>query len=68
MDPSLLTFAVMIFPQVCDWYLQWRERRHGFYTTWEIDLLSIAAAFCREETGWLRQTLSMAGSLKEIED
>lgn len=66
-DPKLLTFAMMIFPQVWDWYLQWRERRRGFYTKWEIDLLSIAAAFCREETGWLRQTPRMAGSLKEIE-
>ncbi|WP_208021406.1 hypothetical protein [Paracoccus versutus] len=66
-DPRLLTFAMMIFPQVWDWYLQWRERRRGFYTKWEIDLLSIAAAFCREETGWLRQTPRMAANLLEIE-
>lgn len=66
-DPKSLTFAMMIFPQVWDWYLQWRERRRGFYTKWEIDLLSIAAAFCREETGWLRQTPRMAGNLREIE-
>lgn len=25
-DPKLLTFAMMIFPQVWDWYLHWRER------------------------------------------
>lgn len=66
-DPRALTFAMMIFPQVWDWYLQWRERRRGFYTKWEVDLLSIAAAFCREETGWLRQTPRMAGNLREIE-
>jgi len=66
-DPKALTFAMMIFPQVWDWYLQWRERRRGFYTKWEIDLLLIAAAFCREETGWLRQTPLMAGNLREIE-
>lgn len=64
--PRLLTFAMMIFPQVWDWYLQWRERRRGFYTKWEIDLLSIAAAFCREETGWLRQTPRLAGNLRVI--
>ena len=66
-DPRCLTFAMMVFPQVWDWYLQWRERRRGFYTKWEIDLLSIAAALCREETGWLRQSPQIAGNLQEIE-
>ncbi len=66
-DPKLLTFAMMIFPQVWDWYLHWRERRRGFYTKWEIDLLSIAAAICREETGWLRQSPHMGSSLVPIE-
>lgn len=66
-DPKLLTFAMMIFPQVWDWYLTWRERRRGFYTKWEVDLLSIAAAFCREETGWLRQTPRIADTLREID-
>jgi len=66
-DPKLLTFAMMIFPQVWDWYLHWRERRRGFYTKWEIDLLSIAAAICREETGWLRQSPRMGSSLRPIE-
>ncbi|MFT3690855.1 hypothetical protein [Paenirhodobacter sp.] len=65
-DPKSRTFAMMIFPQVCDWYLQWRERRRGFYTKWEIDLLSIAAAFCREETGWLRQTPGMTAHRNPI--
>lgn len=65
-DPKLLTFAMMVFPQVWDWYLQWRERRRGFYTKWETDLLSIAAALCREETGWLRQSPSIAANLCEI--
>ena len=65
--PKLLTFAMMIFPQVWDWYLHWRERRRGFYTKWEIDLLSIAAAICREETGWLRQSPRMGSSLRPID-
>ena len=25
-----LTFAMMVFPQVWDWYLNWRERKRGF--------------------------------------
>ena len=58
---------MMVFPQVWDWYLTWRERRRGFYTKWEVDLLSIAAAFCREETGWLRQTPRIADNLHEID-
>lgn len=66
-DPERLTFAMMLFPQVWDWYLQWRERRRGFFTRWEIDLLSIAAAFTREETGWLRQMPRLAAHLQAIE-
>ena len=66
-DPTHLTFAMMVFPQVWDWYLHWRESRRGFYTKWEIDLLSIAAAMCREETGWLRQNPRLAGNLRVIE-
>lgn len=65
-DPACLTFAMMVFPQVWDWYLQWRERRRGFYTKWEIDLLSVAAALTRVETGWLRQTPRISDNLREI--
>lgn len=50
-----LTFGLLIFPGIWDWYLQWRERRRGFYTAWEADMLSIALSLTREETGWLRQ-------------
>jgi hypothetical protein len=66
-DPEVLTFSMMVFPQVWDWYLHWREKRRGFYTRWEIDMLSVAAALCREETGWLRQTPRIASSLQKIE-
>jgi hypothetical protein len=66
--PERLTFAMMVFPQVWDWYLQWRERRRGFYTRWETDLLSIVTALTREETGWLRQTPRLADNLVEIEE
>ncbi|KQR36142.1 hypothetical protein ASF91_21405 [Rhizobium sp. Leaf155] len=50
-----LTFGLLVFPSVWDWYLQWRERRRGFYTAWEADMLSIALSLTREETGWIRQ-------------
>lgn len=50
-----LTFGLLVFPGVWDWYLQWRERRRGFYTAWEADMLSISLSLTREETGWIRQ-------------
>lgn len=50
-----LTLGLLVFPGVWDWYVQWRERRRGFYTAWEIDMLRIALAMTRQETGWLRQ-------------
>ena len=37
--------------------MQWRERRRGFYTTWEADMLNISLALTREGTGWLRPEL-----------
>jgi hypothetical protein len=50
-----LTFGLLVFPGVWDWYLQWRERRRGFYTIWEANMLSVALSIVRQETGWLRQ-------------
>ncbi len=52
---SALTFGLLVFPGVWDWYLHWRERRRGFYTAWEADMLSISLSLTREETGWIRQ-------------
>lgn len=52
---GVLTFGLLVFPGIWDWYLQWRERRRGFYTAWEAGMLSIALSLTREETGWLRQ-------------
>lgn len=50
-----LTLGLLAFPAVWDWYVQWRERRRGFYTAWEVDMLRTALALTRQETGWLRQ-------------
>ncbi|WP_090709349.1 MULTISPECIES: hypothetical protein [unclassified Beijerinckia] len=61
-----LTFGLLVFPAVWDWYLQWRERRRGFYTAWEIDMLRAAIALTRVDTGWLRQNPELAGQIEPI--
>ncbi|MFN3574483.1 MAG: hypothetical protein ACK4TR_13235 [Phenylobacterium sp.] len=61
-----LCFAHLAFPSVWDWYVQWRERRRGFYTRWEVDMLQVAASLTRENTGWLRQNLDLVTRLKVI--
>lgn len=61
-----LTFAMLVFPSVWDWYLTWREKRRGFYTAWEVDMLRIALALTRAETGWLRQRPDLSAHLQAI--
>ncbi len=39
-----LTFGLLVLPSVWDWYVQWRERRRGFFTGWESEMLLLAAA------------------------
>lgn len=61
-----LGFGLLVFPAVWDWYLLWRERRRGFYTQWEVDILQLAAALCRAEFGWLRQSPALSGGLRPV--
>ncbi|MFG1433321.1 hypothetical protein V5F69_20020 [Xanthobacter sp. V2C-4] len=61
-----LTFGLLVFPIVWDWYIQWRERRRGFYTAWEVDMLRIAIALTRADTGWLRQSPQLAERIQPI--
>ncbi|MFZ5683154.1 MAG: hypothetical protein ACOY9C_00790 [Pseudomonadota bacterium] len=63
---SSLSFALLTVPAVWDWYLQWREQRRGFYTAWEVDMLSIAVALTGEEAGWITQTPALAERLAVI--
>ncbi|MDR3525607.1 MAG: hypothetical protein P4L66_16065 [Acetobacteraceae bacterium] len=63
---SQLTFAMLMFPGVWDWYLQWRERRRGFFTSWEVDMLNVAQSLARQSTGWLRQHPELVGRLQAI--
>jgi hypothetical protein len=62
-----LSFAHLVCPSLWDWYVQWRERRRGFFTRWESEMLLLAAALCRKETGWLRQSPWLAERLAPIE-
>lgn len=62
-----LTFGLLVFPSIWDWYVQWRERRRGFYTAWEVDMLRISLALTRKDTGWLRQHPRLASRVRPIE-
>jgi integrase len=62
-----LTLAMLVIPRLWDWYVQWREKRRGFFTRWEVDMLRNGMAFTRQETGWLRQMSSLADRLVPIE-
>lgn len=54
--PADLCFAMLLCPSVWDWYVRWRERRRGFFTGWETEMLLLAAALTRRGTGWIRQS------------
>lgn len=61
-----LTFGMLVFPAVWDWYLRWRESRRGFYTKWEVDMLRLAIALARKDVGWLRQSPDYASRIVEV--
>jgi hypothetical protein len=61
-----LCLAHLVFPAVWDWFVQWRERRRGFYTGWEVNMLCAVAALTRSRTGWLRQTPELRWRLTPI--
>ncbi|MES0171918.1 hypothetical protein [Mesorhizobium sp. M0006] len=61
-----LSFGMLVFPSVWDWYLQWRERRRGFYTSWEVDMLRISLALTRRDTGWLRQHPKLGARVQPV--
>lgn len=61
-----LSFGLLVFPSVWDWYVQWRERRRGFYTGWESEMLRLVGSLTRPETGWMRQTPELARRLRPI--
>ena len=62
-----LTTALFVFPEVWEWYLDWCEKRRGFYTSSEKNLLYDIRLLARRRTGWIRQHPRLAGRLKPIE-
>lgn len=63
-----ISLAHLVFPAVWDWYVQWRERRRGFYTMWEVDMLGLVAGLTSESTGWLTQTASLTELIVPLPD
>ena len=63
---SQLSFGLLVFSGVWDWYLQWREQRRGFYTKWEEDMLMVAQALSRAEVGWIRQHPELLRNVRPI--
>lgn len=61
-----LVMGLLVFPGVWDWYVQWRERRRGFYTVWEVNMLQLGLSLARAETGWLRQSSELAARIQPI--
>jgi len=61
-----LTFALLAFPSVWDWYLQWREARRGFFTSWELNIISLGLSLTRVGTGWLRQNPGLLDRLRPV--
>lgn len=61
-----LSLGLLIFPAVWDWYLAWRSAKRGFFTSWETEMLGVAIGLSRKETGWIRQSPTLATNLKPI--
>ena len=62
-EHSTLAMGLLVFPAVWDWYVKWRERRRGFYTVWEVNMLQLGLALARVDTGWLRQSPALGDRL-----
>jgi len=63
---SHITMALMVFPAVWDWFLGWAERRRGFYTNYELNVLHDVISLIRAKTGWLWQHPELATKLFPI--
>jgi len=61
-----LAMGLLIFPAVWDWYFKWRERRRGFFTAWEANMLQLGLALTGAGTGWLRQHSELADRVRPI--
>jgi hypothetical protein len=66
-SPSKLTFGLLVFPAVWDWFLAWSERKRGFFTMSERSILYEAKSTTRRASGWLRQHPELARHLQPID-
>ena len=65
--PVDLSFGMLAFPKVWDWYVRWREQRRGFFTPHETKVLVEIRANLRRPTGWMRQNPQLAMQVRPIE-
>lgn len=66
LELASLAMGMLVFPAVWDWYVQWRERKRGFYTVWEVNMLQLGLALTRAGSGWLRQHPMLGNRLAPI--
>jgi hypothetical protein len=62
-----LTLGLFVFPEIWEWYLQWYERKRGFFSSSEQSVLYEVKALTRKQTGWIRQHPELSDRLKPIE-
>jgi len=65
--PADLSFGMLAFPKVWDWYLRWREQRRGFFTPNETKVLLEVRSNLRRPTGWMRQNPLLPLHIRPIE-
>lgn len=65
-DPGGFTLAHLAFPQVLDWYLEWRRRTRGFYSSFEPQMAIFCSALAHPAWGWLTQSPALAGRLTPL--
>lgn len=63
---SHITMALMAFSSVWDWFLEWAEKRRGFYTKYEFNVLTDVISLIRTKTGWVWQHPELATKLRPI--
>ena len=59
-----LSFSLLLVPAIWDWYIEWRRRRRGFYTIWEVQMMRLGMSLVNAPGGWIYQTPGLAHALK----
>jgi hypothetical protein len=61
-----LTLALFVFPELWERYLAWTEKRRGFFSVNELNILYEVKSHTRDPTGWLRQHPELASRLRPV--